>query len=514
MTTFPPPKKIKSVLQSRLVIVGLLVILQILFFVGGIVYLSRVQIYLSTFLKIISFFVVFHILSKPDNPSYKISWIIVIMAAPLMGGLFYVIFGNKSVGRKMHKQMMQYKQLQTYGLPHYSRQMKELMQKNPNQGRQAEYLYHVAQAPLWGNTSARYYPVGEKLFAELLVELKKAERFIFLEYFIIHEGYMWNTILDILREKAAIGVEVCVIYDDFGCIKTLPDGYNELLRSYGIHVIAFNHICPKLNCFQNYRDHRKICVIDGITAFTGGINLADEYINHIERFGHWKDGGVMLRGEGVQGFTDLFLQMWQLSSGEKKNPLLYHHSFASLEEDGLVQPFGGNPTDWVHVQENAYMQMVNHAREYLYITTPYLILDNEMVNALQIAALSGIDVRIITPGIPDKWYVHHMTRSFYLPLLEAGVRIYEYTPGFIHAKMFLSDDETAIIGTTNMDYRSFYLNFECGAAFYNSSVILDAKEDFLSTQTLCAEVTLEDQQNTPLFLRMFRSLLRILSPLM
>ena len=513
MKNYPKKKQLKNWLHSRLFMTILLLLFQLGFFAAGIIYLSRIQMYLSWALRLVSILVVFRILSTPDNPSYKISWILVIMIAPLMGGLFYLIFGNKSVGRNVQKKLDQYTRMLSGGFFKRNKYTRQLAELNPLQGRLSDYLYNMSGAPPCSNTSAQYFPLGEDMFEQMVKELKNARKFIFMEYFIIREGIMWDTILDILEEKAKSGVEVRLIYDDAGCIKTLPDGYEKVLRSKGIRALIFNPFQPHLNTFLNHRDHRKICVIDGNVGFTGGINLADEYINQFERFGHWKDTGVMLRGDAVRNFTELFLQIWQVASGKSLDWSRYFYTQPDTP-DGLIQPFGGSPLDSLHVAENAYMQMINQAKKYLYITTPYLILDNEMVTSLRIASQSGIDVRIITPSIPDKWYVHHVTRSYYLPLLESGVRIYEYTPGFIHAKMCVSDDETAIVGTTNMDYRSFYLHFECGVAFYNSSVIYDVKQDFLSTQAISREITLTEQQNVAPHLRLIRSLLRILAPLM
>lgn len=324
---------------------------------------------------------------------------------------------------------------------------------------------------------------------------------------------MWDSILKILENKRAHGVEVRILYDDVGCVATLPALYADYLRQKGFQVGVFNPFRPRLNAATNYRDHRKICVIDGNVGFTGGINLADEYINQKEKYGHWKDTAVLLRGEAVQSLTEMFLELWQFTCHESLSLSDFlpsrSHSCA-----GFVQPYGDSPLDNFNLAENVYMQILNHAKNYVYITTPYLILDNEMINALCLAAQSGIDVRIITPHIPDKWYVHMVTRSHYSQLLRAGIRIFEYTPGFIHAKMFVSDDSTAIVGTTNVDFRSFYLHFECGVAFYLSPMVSKVKEDFLRTQNICEEITLEKERAVKAPIRILRSLLRAFAPLM
>ncbi len=326
---------------------------------------------------------------------------------------------------------------------------------------------------------------------------------------------MWNTILDILKEKAAIGVEVCVIYDDFGCIKTLPDGYNELLQSYGIHVIAFNHICPKLNCFQNYRDHRKICVIDGITAFTGGINLADEYINHIERFGHWKDGGVMLRGEGVQGFTDLFLQMWQVRDHTLSfEPYLSAPAQPHRQAKGYVIPYSDCPLDNERVGEMVYTQILNSAQRYVHIMTPYLILGHELESALCFAAKRGVEVSIIMPAVPDHLLAYALAKTHYKALVDSGVHLYEYTPGFVHAKSFVSDDLRATVGTINLDYRSLRHHFECACYLCGTDCVKDVEEDFQKTLAQCQEVTAQEAAHIGFKWRLLGSLMKLFAPLM
>lgn len=335
-----------------------------------------------------------------------------------------------------------------------------------------------------------------------------------MEYFIIQEGKMWNTILDILKEKAAQGVDIRVIYDDMGCIMTLPNGYNKKLESYGIKCSVFNPFVPILSSKFNTRDHRKICVIDGNVGFTGGINLADEYINAYEKHGHWKDTSVMLKGEGVFALTAMFLSMWDYLHGEKEDYSKYYPTEWDTSAPGYVQPFTDNPLDDEAVGETVYLNLINKAKHYVYITTPYLILDSEMITALSIAAKSGVDVRIITPHIADKWYVHAVSRAHYEILTEAGVKIYEYTPGFIHAKTFVVDDDYAVVGTINLDYRSLYLHFECAAWMYQTDSVAAVKEDFFKTQQLSQEITLEECRKVSFARKLGRSVLRVFAPLM
>ena len=338
-----------------------------------------------------------------------------------------------------------------------------------------------------------------------------------MEYFIIDEGVMWNSILEILEEKAKEGVDVRVIYDDMGCIRTLPKKYYKILESKGIKAIAFNKFVPLLSVVMNNRDHRKITVIDGEVGFIGGINLADEYINEKVRFGHWKDASMVMEGQAVWNLTVMFLQLWNFNK-EKAEDYEKFRAIKSyetnIESDGYVQPYGDSPLDGETVGEYVYLNIINKARDYVYINTPYLIIDNELVTALTLAAKSGVDVRIVTPHIEDKWYVHMVTRAYYTQLIECGVKIYEYVPGFIHSKTFVCDDEIGVVGTINMDYRSLYLHFECGVWLYKTKSVFEIKEDFLKTLEVCENITLDQCKNIKWSNRVLRAILRVFAPLM
>ena len=385
----------------------------------------------------------------------------------------------------------------------------------PDVVNQSHYISNSAHCPPYKNTTVEYLPMGEVKFERMVQELKKAKRYIFMEYFIIQEGTMWNTILDVLEEKAKEGVDVRVIYDDMGCILTLPTGYEKTLREKGIQCQIFNPFIPILSSHFNTRDHRKICVIDGNVGFTGGINLADEYINGYEKHGHWKDTAILLKGEAVFSLTTMFLSMWDyLIKKEGEDYAAYYPDSWDENAQGIVQPFADNPLDDEAVGETVYLNLINKAKRYVYITTPYLILSNEMVTAMNTAAKSGVDVRIITPHVPDKWYVYYVTQSYYPRLLEAGVRIYEYTPGFVHAKMYVSDDREAIVGSANMDYRSLYLHFENCCAFYGGHMVRDVLEDVRATLAESHEVTMADVLRTPLYKWLAQVFLRFFSPLM
>lgn len=458
------------------------------------------------------------IMNSDMNPSYKIAWIVVILAFPIFGVMFYIFFGNNRSGDRLRKRMNRFNEEEHLLLPQNDDLVHSLHDGSRTAVKQAMYLYNFGGYPVYTNTSATYFSGGEAKFEALLTELEKAERFIFLEYFIIQEGKMWNTILEILERKAGQGVDVRVVYDDIGCLMTLPFKYYEQLEKKGIKCKVFNEFKPVWSAKMNNRDHRKILVIDGHTAFNGGVNLADEYINEYEKHGRWKDSAVMLKGEAVWSFTMMFLTMWNYLNNSKPASYDYYmpqpKDIEPYRNGGYVIPYSDSPLDDEPVGENVYLNIINDAKDYVYITTPYLIVDNEMVTALTLASKSGVDVRIITPHIPDKWFVHAVTRAYYKKLTKLGVKIYEYTPGFIHAKNFVSDDRVAVVGTINLDFRSLYLHFECATWMYKTDCIADVKADYLKTLEECQEITYEDCLNVNLFVRIGRALLRLFSPMM
>jgi len=469
---------------------------------------------ISTFISIV---VVIALANGRSKAGYKIAWIIAILTFPIFGGIFYLVFGGSRVGKRTRKKMVSIssKMAETLDLNHFL--IRQIKDENIEAGRQAQYLHEYAFSPPYTNTYIEYFPVGEAKFERLIEELEKAQHFIFLEYFIIEEGLMWNTILEILQRKSQEGVDVRVIYDDIGSIMKLPYKYDRKLEAMGIKCCVFNPFLPVLSPRLNNRDHRKILIIDGHTGFTGGINLADEYINAYEKLGHWKDNAVMLKGDAVYSLTVMFLALWDYLRGIDEDYEQYHperYGKHPYPADGYVQPFSDNPLDDEAVGETVYLNLITRAKDYIYITTPYLIVDAEVMTALCNAAKQGIDVRIITPHIPDKWYVHAVTRSNYWLLLEAGVRIYEYTPGFMHAKTFVVDDDYAVIGTINLDYRSLFLHFECGVWLYRNSSIANIKADFLETLVQSREVTWEEYRKTPWQRRIGRALLNLFAPLM
>ena len=477
---------------------------------------SQISTAISSVMTFISFCASIYIISKKDKGAYKLTWVFMILLFPIFGGLFYIMF-NFQLTYKRYAKIAGKCERKVRSL--YNKTGSDYCEAEdniPEYMPQIDYLQNYAGFPIYTNTQTKYLSPGEVKFEYLVEELKKAEKYIFLEYFIVQEGKMWNTILEILKEKAKQGVLVRLIYDDMGCFFLLPKNYRKQLQEYGIECVVFNPFRPFLSTVQNNRDHRKIAVIDGKVAFTGGINLADEYINAYEKHGHWKDASVMLKGKAAWSFTLIFLQMWELCTGKNEDYAKYYPWQTEpclIESDGFVQPYSDSPMDKDNVGEHVYLQIINNAKKYVYINTPYLIIDDSMVSALCLAAKSGVDVRIVTPHKWDKWWVHMTTRSYYRELIKAGVKIYEYTKGFIHSKTFVSDDRVATVGTTNLDFRSLYLHFECGVRMYDSCAVSEVKEDFLQTLEICHIIKLEDcKASIPM--RIFQDIMRIFAPLM
>ncbi|MBR3123973.1 MAG: cardiolipin synthase, partial [Mogibacterium sp.] len=396
----------------------------------------------------------------------------------------------------------------------------EAKEKHPECARQFRYLEDFAGFPIYDGTKTKYLSPGEMKFEYLVSELEKAEKYIFMEYFIVEEGYMWGRILDVLTRKAEAGVEVRVMYDGMCEMSTLPADYFKLLRAKGIHAQAFSPIVPIVSSHYNYRDHRKILVIDGKVAFNGGVNLADEYINRIERFGHWKDTAVMLKGPAARSFALMFLQMWNMKPESKNTDVEADYekwlSLPSREEDakGYVMPYSDCPLDEYKAGEAVYMDILNRATDYVHIMSPYLILDGELETALCFAAQRGVDVKLILPGIPDKKVAYSLAKTHYKVLHDAGVKIYEYTPGFVHAKVFVSDDIKAVVGTINLDYRSLYHHFECATYMYKTDCIADIEKDYQETLTKCRTVTAESIKKEKFSYKLIGGLAKMISPLM
>lgn len=505
--------KLLKKLFSRTVVTALLIVIQVAWLAALLLQLGNSLPAIQTVLRILSLVAILFVIKSDMNPSYKIGWILLIAVLPILGGLMYVFFGNKRPTKNMREMLRA--QLEK-SAEYLGTQESITGELDGGAAGLFKYLEGSAGYPTAKNTTVRYYRVGEEMYADLLPELEKAEKFIFLEYFIIRPGEMWDGVLEILKRKAAAGVDVRIIYDDMGCIDILPANYNATLEGWGIRTMAFNRFVPAVSLVMNNRDHRKITVIDGKVGFTGGINISDEYINVKERFGHWKDTGLMLKGPGVFNLTLMFLEMWNAFNKDGDNYADFIPS--AFEEkgdgsDGYVLSFSDSPLDNESVGESVYTDMLYQAKDYIYITTPYLAIDSELQTALCMAAKRGVDVRMITPGIPDKKLVYRLTRSYYPTLLRAGVKIYEYTPGFIHAKSYVCDDELCVVGTINMDYRSLYLHFECGTLIYNNPEVVRVKQDDLETMEKCRKVELSDMK-TNFLGELLDSFLRSIAPLL
>ena len=453
------------------------------------------------------------ILNSSDDPPFKLSWCILVALLPLFGIVLYT-FVHLDLGSRLSKKMLERSIAASQPfIPDSSAAEDAIARDDPDTAGILRYLRLHGNAPAYANTGVRYFPLGEDKFEEMLLRMEQAEHFIFLEYFIVYPGFMWGKILDVLSRKAKEGVEIRVLYDGMNAVANLPHDYPGQLEKLGIQCKMFSPVRPFVSTHYNNRDHRKILVVDGHTAFTGGINLQDRYINREEVFGHWKDTAIIVHGEAARGFTLMFLQMWNINEREQAYEP-YLQNCLSVPAAGYVIPYNEDPNRTERVAKAVYMSILNGAREYAYIMTPYLILDSELSGALQFAARRGVDVRIILPHIPDKRTAFMLAKSHYRELLDAGVKIYEYTPGFVHAKVFLSDDIRGTVGSINLDYRSLYLHYECAAYLYKVPALSDIKADFADTFEKSQLITPEAVKNQSLFSRITAALLKVAAPLM
>lgn len=503
-----------KLLFQRVVVVCVSILAQLAVFAAMIWYFKDINEWMYVGLLLISVGASLFIISKNTNPAYKIAWVVPILLFPVFGGIFYLMLGGNRLSKRQRNKMNAVERNFRRHLPQNPEINRKLKERSQDAVIQSAYLQKVAGCPIYENTTTTYFSLGDTAFPAMLEEMKKAEKYIFLEYFIIGPGVMWNSMLEILKEKAAQGLDVRVMYDDFGCITLLPAGYRKELQRYGIRCCVFEPFIPVMSARLNNRDHRKLLIIDGKVGFTGGINLADEYINRKERFGHWKDNAIMLKGEAVWSMTVMFLSLWDYVSGAGDTIARYLPPEPEAAGHGFVQPYTDNPMDDEPVGGSVYQNLINRANHSIYIMTPYLILDYSMNEALCNAAKSGIDVRIITPHIPDKWYVHTLSRAHYEQLVKCGVKVYEYTPGFIHSKVFAVDGKFATVGTINLDYRSLYLHFENGVYLYHADCVSDIYRDFAETFAVSQEVSLKECQAASPIVRLMRAILRLLAPLM
>lgn len=529
---------------SRTAIIVVALLLQLFVFFASFYWLKDYSTVVYAAFVLLGAVTVVHILNEENNASFKIAWIIPVLVIPVFGTVLYIYINLQPGTKRIHKKLTKIEdEIRPY-LAQNEETVQELQEQSAGEKGIADYLYHADNYPVYAGCKMKYYPIGEAKFADMIEQLKRAEHFIFMEYFIVTKSYMWNTILEILKEKAAQGVEVRMMYDGMCSLALLPYGYYKDLEKMGIQSIPFSQIRPVLSTYQNNRDHRKILIIDGKTVFTGGINLADEYINRIDRFGHWKDTAVMIQGKAVKSFTLLFLKMWHVAKGKDsipeeeirkytvsvwenaqtgdmctdmesmRNTDMQNMQDKKLHAGGYVIPYGDDPYGDERIGKQVYIDILNRARKYVHIMTPYLILDDEMITALRYCAKRGVETVIIMPHIPDKIYAYLLARTYYKQLLKYGVKIYEYTPGFVHAKVFVSDDIRGCVGTINLDFRSLYLHFECGAYMYSNDVLHDVEQDFKETLKQCQEITKESCDKYPKGKMLVGKMLRLIAPLM
>lgn len=509
---------IKKFLKSKALYLAAALIFQLLILIILMSYFSYEFVPVYYFMIVLSVIVSIIVINRDSDSSSKLLWVLIIMALPFFGGMLYLLFG----GRKIPKALMIQDRQAYSDYKQYALQNMKVIENGPSDDPNFKKMVNMAwnngYFPVYSNAKTTYFPTGKEQYEAILEALKTAEKYIFIETYILDEGKMWDSMLEILEQKVKEGVDVRLIYDDFGSILNIKPEYQDFIREKGIKIHSFNPIHPQLAIQMNNRDHRKIIVVDGKTAFTGGSNIADEYINAVERFGYWKDMGIRIKGRAVEPFVISFLQTWNYASDTNspyEDYVCPASSFKDFKGDkGYVIPFSDSPTDSNNTGKNVHMNMLAGATDYCWISTPYLILDPEIEAQLILAVNNGADVRLVVPGIPDKKMVYEVTKANFANLLKKGVRIYEYTPGFIHGKVTLSDDRQAFVGTVNMDFRSYYMNYECGIWMYDTESIPDIRRDFEEIFQNSHEVTLKDVKDTNFFVRWTRNILKIFSPLM
>ncbi|MBS6396447.1 MAG: cardiolipin synthase [Clostridiales bacterium] len=500
---------------GRFLFVGISVLLQIIWLVFLAVWLNEYSAGINMAISIIALLLVLHIYSMHTNSAFKMPWLMLILISPVMGVCLYLLLGRSGLSAKMRHRFEQIDKQLLPKLNPADNAMDHLREYDEAIANQCHYIEQFSGFPVYQNTDVIFYAEAVDGFHAQLRDLKRATDFIFLEYHAIEDAVSFHQMKEILIEKVNQGVDVRILYDDVGSIGFINKDFVRQMESFGIQCRIFNPLIPLLNVFMNNRDHRKITVIDGKVGFTGGYNLADEYFNITHPYGQWKDSGVRLTGDAVRSLTILFLEMWNAMKDTDTDYDRYLPAFpCQAVETCFVQPYADSPLDDEPVGENVYMNIIKNAKRYVYFTTPYLIISDEMNRELGLAAKRGVDVRIITPGIPDKKGVFHVTRSYYAGLARQGVRIYEFSPGFIHTKQCVCDDETATVGTINLDYRSLYLHFENGVFLYRCSAIQDIKMDFDNTFPVCREVTQQYKCGRSAVLRISQCILRLFSPLM
>lgn len=508
---------------ERIAVIAIAFIFQIIWFFILMQNIVTYSAYIQAALTMGSILMVLYLVNKDESPAYRMSWIIVISLFPVFGGVLYLLMGNKRPTRWMRRSINHLQELHSHEMTSVPSAQEFLHKKDRRLSALSKYINDYSNMPVYTNTEAEYFENGETMMPHLLEDLRNAKKTIFIEFFIVEYGEMFDAIFDILKVKAKEGVDVRFIYDDFGSITRLPNNFDKQLAELGIKALKFNPVKPVVSMVYNTRDHRKFVIIDSHIGYTGGLNLADEYINAVERFGYWKDNMVRIKGPATWNLTNLFLNMWNAFeyTDESYEPFrvseVMEETYAMMEDpeevekSGFVQSFGDSPLDTEPLGENMYREILNVAQDYVYIYTPYLVISYELQTAMQLAAKRGVEIVLLTPGIPDKKLVFRLTRSFYRPLIEAGIKIYEYTPGFLHAKTFIADDKVASVGTINLDYRSLYLHFETSTMFYYHPVIQDIKVDIHESIKQSKRISLADIK-VGFFESLWDAILRLIAP--
>lgn len=501
---------INNIIKLLILLIG--IIIQIVVFLFLYSATNQLSNYGRIIFTVIQFLSVIYIIYKDQNAAYKIVWIILLMFLPIAGFVAYLLWGNNKSPKYIKEEINKNDNKTKKILPQHEEIIDDI--KNLDRKKEVKFLLNGTSYPIYNNKKIEYLKIGEEYYKRLKEDLKQAKEYILIEYFIISDGKMWDEIFEILKEKRKEGVKIYIIYDALGSLFKKPKYLKEQLEEANIEYLAFNPLTAFIRSYINYRDHRKIVVIDGKVGYTGGINIGDEYINLTHRLGHWKDCGVRIEGEAIKSLISIFFTLWNMNKKTVNYESYINEIEQTSKEQGYIIPFSDNPHNKINPMQNSYINIINNAQKYVYIMTPYLILDSETEQALINTSLSGINIKIITPSIPDKKLVNACTKSFYGKLLEAGIEIYEYKPGFIHSKVILSDDEVSIVGTANFDFRSFYLNYECGIWMYNTKEELNIKQDFEETLKQCEKIELKVWKKRKLDIRIIEALLRLISPLL
>jgi cardiolipin synthase len=508
-------KKFRKIFGSRVLILFLSLILQLIVIVYFTNYITGLSVtftnVINFIIRVLAILIIILILNKHNNPTFNIMWCIIICTIPIVGVMLYLFMGNRQVAsslqRKQLKQIIDNKKV--------LKQDEKLEDLFDNENVKLQYNYlKTVYFPYYKNTNSKYFSSGEAFFPSFLEDLKNAKHFIFIEFFIITDGKVWSQTYQLLKQKAKEGVKVFLIYDDVGCVESLGKAFNKKALEDNIYAVTFNPLRPRLIITMNNRDHRKLVIVDNKIGYTGGCNLADEYINEKELFGYWKYSMIRIEGDAVWNMTVMFIQFYNAITKTGKLDYFDYKLSNNIKNESLVLPFSDSPSDNEDAARTVHLNMINKARKYIYITTPYLVTDYDMEVALTSAAKQGVDVRIITPHIPDKSYVFAITRSNYEFLVKGGVKIYEFTPGFIHAKDFISDDQIALVGTINMDYRSYYMHFEDGILINDRETIKDMKDEYFKTLSVSHQMTLDELDNQSAISKIIRAVLNVFALMM